>query len=112
MRFTGIQSRQHIRDRYILIPHRDVNLVEHNQIIVTAFHQFPRLGKSRLSGGDIAFLVLGIPGEAFAHGVPSDLAQAIKEYPFAGFPFAFDELDDAHLLLPAQCAHHDAKGAG
>jgi hypothetical protein len=51
------------------------------------------------SSGDVALAVLRFPGEAFAHGVDGhEVGEALQHRALAGFPFAFDELDDADLL--------------
>src|SRR4029079_11887846 len=75
-------------------------------------------GFARAPGGrrrcNVALAVLGLPGEALAHGVHGDqVAEFLQRRSLARLPLALDELHDPHWHAMAERAqHHPERGGG
>src|SRR5205809_946917 len=62
---------------------------------------------------DIAFEILRLPGEAFAHRVPGELiAEFFQRIAFGAVPGALDELHDADAMTPPEHAQRQPEGGG
>ncbi len=57
----------------IVVTQRDIELVENDKRERRIGHQLARLRPGALGRRDVAFEILRVPGEAFAHGVPGHL---------------------------------------
>ncbi len=74
----------------------DIDLVKDDEVEIAAREQFPSLVEHRLRDGGVAFEILRVPCEAFAHGAPDDPRLELREeLPLAGLPLALDEPHDA-----------------
>ncbi len=109
----GAQHVQHLVERQVVVAQHDVELVEQHEAIGGIGDHRLRLLPRRAGGGDVAGAVLGLPGEAFAHGAACDeIGKARQHRALAGLPRAFDELHDADAHGVADAAHHHAEGGG
>ena len=109
----GLQCRDDIEERQIVVAQDDVELVEQHQPIGRVsdhrLSRFPRLAR----GGGVAGAILRIPGEALTHRPAGDeVAEALECQALAGGPHSLDELDDAHWQTVTETAQHHPKGGG
>ncbi len=88
-----------------------LQLVEQQQFVGGIGHQRLGLLPGGAGGSDVAGAVLGLPGEAHAHGVDGhQLGEALEQAALAGLPAALDELHDADPEAMAEAAHDHAEG--
>ena len=67
-------------------------------------------GALERSGGDIALAVLGIPGEALAHGANRHaLGEMLENGALAGLPFTFDKLHHTNPHIISHSTYGEAK---
>src|SRR5690606_12820414 len=113
VRPPGRERRHNGVERQVIIAQGDVEFVENDEADVVPRHQLLRLVPRARCCGDVAGLVLRLPGEALAHAVPFDeIGEALHGAPLARLPVALDELDDPDLPAVAEGTEHEAEGGG
>ena len=104
---------QHFFKRQVVVAQHDVELIQDHHV-VSPIGDHLLGGLPRVPGRFyVARPVLGLPGEAFAHGADHHLiGEGGKGMAFAGLPLALDELHDADLHAVADRPHGEAEGGG
>src|SRR3989338_1373579 len=107
------QRFQHLLDLQVVELQRDVDFIQHHQRnIRVAQHAASHIPCS-LRRGNVALLVLGFPGEAFAHHVILDFRKTPEKCFLAGGRASLDELHyaDAHVVPEGTGDHAEGRGA-
>src|SRR3989338_6949581 len=107
------QRFQYLPDLQVVELQRDVDFIQHHQRDVRVAQHAASHIPCGLRRCNVALLVLGFPGEAFAHHVILDFREAAKKRFLAGGKTAFDELHhaDAHVVPEGTGDHAEGRGA-
>ena len=107
------QRLEHLLEGQVIIAQYDIEFVENYHVIARIGDHFLGCLPRPARRGDIAGAVLGVPGEALAHGLQCDeLGEAGENGAFAGLPHALDELDDPDPHAVANRPDRQAEGGG